>query len=170
MKEGISASSAWRILHHQLLQPYHIQRIQDHKNTDFLPRLTFCQQIQRQSAVDRQFLNNVLFTDEAGFTRDDIFNFHNCHLWAAVNPNEVKQARHQQCFSFNVWVGKLGDCRIGPHFLPRRLNGEQYLPFLRNDLLNMLEDVASRQRQQMWFVLDGAPAHFHLSVRRHVNR
>ena len=101
MQEGISASSVWRILHHQLLYSYHFQRVQGLKNTDFLPRLTFCQQIQQQSALDRQFLNNVLFTDEAGLTRDGIFNFHNCHVWAAVNPNEVKQARHQQSFSFN---------------------------------------------------------------------
>ena len=50
------------------------------KNTDFLPRLTFCQQIQQQSALDRQFLNNVLFTDEAGFTRDGSFNFHKSHV------------------------------------------------------------------------------------------
>ena len=90
MQEGINASSVWRILHHQLLYPYHIQRVQTLKNTDFLPRLNFCQQIQ-QSALDRQFLNNVLFTDEAGFTCDGIFNFHNCHMWAAVNLIEVKQ-------------------------------------------------------------------------------
>ena len=170
MQEGISASSVWRILHHQLLCPYHIQRFQVIKITDFLPRLTFCQQIQQQSALDRQFLNNFLFTGKAGFTRDDICTFHNCHVWAAVNPNEVKQARHQQSVSFNVWVGILGDCLIGPHFLPQRLNGEQYLCFLRNDLPNLLEDVPLRQRQVMWFMHDGSPARFHLGVRRYLNR
>ena len=134
MKDGISASNVWRILHHQLLYPYLIQRVQGLKNTYFLPRWSFCQQIQQYTALDRQLLNNVLFTDEAGFTRDGIFNLHNCNVWAAVNPNEVKQSRHQQFFSFNVWVGI-------PHFLPHRLNEEQYLRFLRNDLPNLLEDV-----------------------------
>ena len=93
-----------------------------------------------------------------------------CHVWTAVNPNELKQARHQQSSSFNVWVGILGDCLVGPHFLPRGLNGEQYLRFLRSDLPNLLEDVPMRQCQQMWFMHDGAPAHFHLSVRRYLNR
>ena len=79
MQEGISASSVWRILHHQLLYLCHSQRVQGLKNIDFIPKLTFCQ-IQQQSALDHQFLNNVLFTDEAGFTRDGIFNFRNCHL------------------------------------------------------------------------------------------
>ena len=111
-----------------------------------------------------------MFTDEAGFTLDVIFNFHNSHVWTAVIPNEVKQARHQQSFSFNVCVGILGDCLIGPHFLPHRLNGEEYLRFLRNDLPNLLEDVPLRQRQQMRFMHDGAPAHFHLSVKRYLNR
>ena len=158
MQEGISAST------------YHIQRLQGLKNIDFLPRLTLCQQIQQQSALDRQLLNNVLFTDEAGFNRDGISNFHNCHVWAAVNLNEVKQVRHQQSFTFNVWVGIFGDCLIGPHFIPHRLNGEQYPRFLRNDLPNLLEDVPLGQRQQMWFMHDSAPAHFHLIVRRYLNR
>ena len=92
------------------------------------------------------------------------------HVWAAVNPNEVKQARLQQSFSFNVWVGILGDSLIGPHFLSHMLNGEQYLCFLRNDLPNSFEDMPLRQRQQMWFMQDGVPAHFHLSVRRYLNR
>ena len=118
MQEAISASRVWRILHHQLLYPYHIQRVQGLKNTDILPKLTLCQQIQQQSALDGQFINYVLFTGEAGFTRHGIFNFHDSHVWAAVNPNEVKQARHQQSISFNVSVGILGDCLIGPYFLP----------------------------------------------------
>ena len=91
-------------------------------------------------------------------------------MWATVIPNEVKQARCQQSFSFNVWAGILGDCLVGLHFLPHRLNGEQYLRILRNDLPDLLEDVPLRQRQQMWFMHDGAPAHFHLSVRLYLNR
>ena len=84
--------------------------------------------------------------------------FYKCHVCAAVNPNEVKQELQQQSFSFNVWVGILGDCLIGPHFLPHRLNGEQYLRFLRNDLPNLLEDVPLRQHQQMWFMHDNGGA------------
>ena len=78
---------------------------------------------------------------------------------AEVNSNEVKQARHQQSFSFNVWVGILGDCLIGPHFLPQVFCG-----------ISLLEDVPLRQQQQTWFMHDGTPAHFHLSVRRYLNR
>ncbi|KAJ8896097.1 hypothetical protein PR048_001439 [Dryococelus australis] len=48
MQQGISAISVWRILHSQLLYPYQIQRVQGLKNTDLLPRLNFCQQIQHQ--------------------------------------------------------------------------------------------------------------------------
>ena len=122
MQEGISASRVWRILitsycTHTISNVFKVSRTQD-----FLPRLTFCQQIQQQSALDRQFLNNILFTDEAGFNRDVVSNFHSCHVWAAVNPNEMNEARYQQSISFNVWVGILGDCLIGPHFLPHRLN------------------------------------------------
>ncbi|EZA47402.1 hypothetical protein X777_16327, partial [Ooceraea biroi] len=50
------------------------------------------------------------------------------------------------------------------------LSGELYLRFLRNDLPNLLDDVSLQQRQRMWFMHDGAPAHFLLSVRRYLNR
>ena len=52
---------------------YHIQCVRGLKNTDFLRRLTFCQKIQQQSALDSQFYNYILFIDEAVFTRDGIF-------------------------------------------------------------------------------------------------
>ena len=38
---GISASSVWRILQHQLMYPYHIQRVQGLKKTDFLPSFVY---------------------------------------------------------------------------------------------------------------------------------
>ena len=42
---------------------------------DFEPRRIFCQRMLQQCAVFVNFLACILFTDEAGFTRDGIFNF-----------------------------------------------------------------------------------------------
>jgi hypothetical protein len=56
------------------------------------------------------FLLAVLFSEEAGFGRDGIINFHNHYQWAEDNPYGVLQTRYQQQFSINVWAGALGDC------------------------------------------------------------
>lgn len=50
-----------------------------------------------------------------------------------------------------------------------RLSGVEYLNFLENDLPNLLEDVPLLQRQNMYFLHDGAPAHFAIDVRIHLN-
>ncbi|KAJ4431746.1 hypothetical protein ANN_20350 [Periplaneta americana] len=126
---GTSHSTAWRVLHEQLLYPYHMQH-------------------------------------EATFGRDGITNFHNEHVWADRNPRAVFQARHQQQFRINVWAGIVGDCLVGPYVLPARLTGAIYRDFIQNTLPKLLhEDVPLNIRQNMWFMHDGAPAHFSRLVR-----
>lgn len=46
---------------------------------DFLPRITLCQWLLNRCIQHSLFLCNILFTDEASFTRDGINNFHNNH-------------------------------------------------------------------------------------------
>lgn len=101
-----------------------------------------------------------LFTDEAEFTRDGINNFHNQHFWALENPHEIIESRHQQKFSLNVWGGIVANCLIGPVFLPPRLDSETYHRFLTRTLPPLLEDIPIGVRRRMWFMHDGAPAHF----------
>ena len=62
-----------RTLKEQSLHPYHVQKVQALQLGDELRRLQFCRWfIQKEEAPD--LLRYVLFTDEAGFTRDGVFN------------------------------------------------------------------------------------------------
>lgn len=164
----ISQPTVWRILHEANLYPYHIQRVQGLAEADFQPRLTFCQWF-LQRCAGPNFAANVLFTDESGFTRDAILNFHNTHQWAEENPHSLRQSRHQQQFSLNVWAAIIADHLIGPYFLPPRLNGLSYTQFLEEELGPLLEDVPLEVRRQMFFMHDGAPAHFSRIARTFLN-
>lgn len=170
IQEGIPKSTVWEIIHDQLLYPYHFQRVQALKPEDLARRIHYCQWVREQLQVNRFFLTNVLFTDEATFTRDGIINYHNTHVWAEENPHEFLESRHQDKFCVNIWAGIIGDFLIGPFVLPNRLNGQQYLNFLENDLLHLLDDVPYQLRNDMFFMHDGAPPHFALNVREHLNR
>lgn len=161
---GASHMTVWRILHEQQLYPYHIQRVQALTEADFRPRMLFCQWF-RQQCNNPNFHSYVLFTDEATFARDSIMNFHNDHQWAEENPHAIRNSRHQQTFSCNVWAGIVGEYLIGPMFLPARLNGQNYRRFLEEDLPLLLEDVPLEIRRNLWFMHDGAPAHFSLLAR-----
>jgi Transposase. len=168
---GISGPLVWRILHEQLLYPYHVQRVQAlNPINDHQARLVFCRWFLRHDAEDPRFLANILFTDEAGFTRNGVFNFHNTHIWADENPHALIESGHQARFSLNIWMGIVGDRFLGPVVLPNRLTGAAYLNFLQNTLYEFLEDIPLNQRQQMWFQHDGAPAHFSMAVREHLHQ
>jgi hypothetical protein len=82
--------------------PYHLQRIQGLSATDFPPRVKFCQWVQQQSVLNPPFLSNILFTDETGFTRDSIFNYHNCYVCCDENSHTVHESRYHQRFSLII--------------------------------------------------------------------
>ncbi|KAI5711842.1 hypothetical protein M8J75_003493 [Diaphorina citri] len=143
---GISQSAVWRTLHENLFYPYHLQRVQGLLERDFGPRLQFSRWVLVQIATVLNFVSSILFTDEANFSRDGITNFHNNHIWAMENPHGIVQKNHQQTFSWNVWAGIIGDTLLGPFFLPPILNGDNYLDFLREHLMDMIP-LEYRQRE-----------------------
>ena len=167
---NISNVQVWRILKNQLLYPYHIQRVQALLPADFPQRLAMCQWFQHKITQNPRFLESVLFTDEANFSREAIINFHNNHVWAEENPHTIVQGNYQQKFSLNVWAGIVGNYLIGPYFLPDRLTGQSYRHFLEEELPMLLEDVPYQIRNEMWFLHDGCPAHFSLLAREFLNQ
>lgn len=159
----------WQILKDHQLYPYHIQRVQALLPRDFPHRVHLCQWSLQMITQNAQFLENVLFTDEANFSRQGITNFHNNHLWAEDNPHAIQECRYQYEFSLNVWVGIIGENVIGPYFLPLRLNGASYTNFLQEQLPIVLENVPLAIRPRMWFMHDGAPAHFSITARQYLD-
>jgi len=128
--------------------------------------MQFAAWILEKCSEDNNFLRNMLFTDEAQFTRDGVLNYHNEHKWAFTNPHAIKQNRNQYQFNINVWAGIVGEQLLGPYFFSGSLSGHRYLEFLQNYLPDLLEDVPLEIMRRMWFVHDGAPAHFQLNVRQ----
>lgn len=142
------------------------------ENSDFDNRVRFCRFLLHTDVDDPDFLKSILWTDESQFSKEGILNLHNLHHWSAKNENpRVKRHRSfQRRFSLNVWAGVIGDRVIGPHYLPERLNGENYLEFLLNDLPEMLVEVPIfNEDRPIVFQHDGCPAHWRLIVREYLN-
>ena len=60
----------------QQLYPYHFQRV-----LKLIYNLVFCTWFLQMCEREESFVSTIFFTDEASFTRDGIFNFHNNHNW-----------------------------------------------------------------------------------------
>lgn len=168
---GVSRMNIWRIIHDAGYYPYHFQRVQALYPGDRIARLNSCRWFLNQPRFNNEnFAWNTLFTDESEFTRNGINNFHNRHLWDIENPHGIIEARHQRRFSLNVWGGIIGNVLLGPVFLPPRLNGATYHRFLAYELPQLLEDIPIALRRRMWFMHDGAPAHFSMIARNWLNQ
>jgi hypothetical protein len=69
---GLSQSAEWRVLRENGLHPFHLQPVQGLKSGDKERRLEYCRWLLHRVVDEPDFLNRVLWTDEAGFTRDGV--------------------------------------------------------------------------------------------------
>jgi hypothetical protein len=101
--------------------------------------MQFCEWLRHQDATDELFLH-ILWTDEACFTREGVFNVHNSHLCARDNPHAIRERGCQVRFIVSVWAGIVGDIVMGTCLLPDRLSAQRHRDFLETDLPGLLED------------------------------
>jgi hypothetical protein len=151
---GISQTSFCRILRENKFHSYHVQLVQEFKETDFERRLDFCHFIRTQMQVDNNFIKKILFSGEAKFSNNGSFNKHNCHYYAQENPLWIRETHFQRIVSVNVWCGIFGD--NWTFFLPRKFDGWNLLKFLAKHIC-------------LWFQHDGAPTHYHRHVRQYLD-
>lgn len=112
-----------------------------------------------QCAQNVSFLNSILWSDECHFTKNGVFNRHNCHYWASENPHLTKPKNFQKRFGFNVWAGIINDRLIGPYIFESNLNSNLYLEILQKFLENEMDDLPLNIVRNIMFQQDGAPCH-----------
>jgi hypothetical protein len=128
------------------------------------PKITFNEinlhVVQRSNAEKPDFPAVVLFTGEACFSREGVFNSHNNHVRAEETPHAAAVRCHQQRFAIDVWAGILYVFLIGPYLLPSQLSAQIYWVSLEEMLSEFLEEVPLSLRRNMWFQHGRAAAHF----------
>lgn len=60
-----------------------------------------------QCRRDNFFPDRILWTDEATFTPNGVFNSHNFVFWVEENPHAIRECRFQYRWTINVWAGIL---------------------------------------------------------------
>lgn len=132
-------------------------------------RMEFCLWAQGNYLENRNFLREILFSDEATFTTNGVVSSQNSRYWSAENPEWVINAKSQYSHKINVWCGILDNRIIGPFFFEGNLNGHLFLNFLRNEFWDALHDLPPLVRLNLKFQLDGSPVHNAVVVREWLN-
>ncbi|KAE9543730.1 hypothetical protein AGLY_002126 [Aphis glycines] len=144
-------------------------RVQQLLPTDYERRITFVAHMMVRLEDQPNFLEKIMWTDEARFHNNGTVNHHNNHYWSDKNPHLLNKSNRQVRWGLNVWCGIMNDSLVGPYFFENNLNGTAYLIFLKNELPLLIEDISLDQRLNMIWQHDGAPAHNTLAVRTFLN-
>jgi len=97
---------------------------------DYNRRIEFCNETITRCDRDLNFLNFIIFSDEAAFELNGAVNKHNSRYWSDINPQKL-----------NVWAGLCRRGVIDPFFLYENLNAQNYLNLLRNQVVPAIENL-----------------------------
>jgi hypothetical protein len=105
----------------------------------------------------------ILWSYEAVFHIGCFVNQHNCHYWAAHDP-EVTVEKMQNRPKVTVWCGMTAARVIGSYLLLDTVSAERYLQMLEN-YVSGWENI-----DELVFMHNGALPHFALSIRAWLNQ
>ena len=111
-----------------------------------------------------QFLDKIVWTDEACFKLSGHVSRHNCVYWYDTNPHLTVTTEMNQP-GVTVWAGLSCSGVLGP-VTEGTLNGDMYLEILRKVLPTI---QAMPNFSDVIFQQDGAPPHFATHVRNFLN-
>lgn len=159
-------SSVMKILHKELhLRPYKIQRVQALMPDDRPRRVEFANLIHEKILEDSEFLNRIMFSDEATFHVSGKVNRHNVRIWGSENPR-VLHEEVRDSPKVNVWCGMMNNIIIGPFFFGEStITSSVYLDMLQQFVEPQVEEL----QPSIIFQQDGAPPHWGLMVRDYLN-
>lgn len=163
----VSHSTVHKILKRNRQRPYKIHKVQALVPGDTQRRMDYCRWLLRQN---RNFVKNVIYTDESTFTNNGMWNRRNSHYWASSNPYQTQETGFQTRWKHNVWAGILGNQILGPVFLPHRMDGAAYLAHINGFLQNFMDDMPLSQLRDTWYQHDGAPPHIVRPVRERLTQ
>ncbi|GFR21793.1 uncharacterized protein TNCT_637431 [Trichonephila clavata] len=83
-----SKSTEHRLLRSERLYQFRYTIVQGLKPDECQKRLASCEWLLQQQNTDNGFIAHILWTKEAFFPRNRVFNHHNSHIWSQVNPAE----------------------------------------------------------------------------------
>lgn len=157
---GVPKSSVHKVLKKRLkLTPYKIQRLHAMKPDDNRKRYDFA-----VDTLEGNFLNRILFSDEATFHVSGHVHCHNVRIWAIENPHAyVEYERNSP--KVNVWCAIGRDRIVGPFFFAEStVTSIAYLDMLQLFTLPQIEN------EDLIFQQDGAPPHYAQIVREFLDQ
>uniref|UniRef100_A0A914YHI7 Tc1-like transposase DDE domain-containing protein n=1 Tax=Panagrolaimus superbus TaxID=310955 RepID=A0A914YHI7_9BILA len=134
-------------------------------STDYNKRLEFAEDQLCIAEVNPDFINKIMFTDEAHFCQHGGVNRYNYRYYSESNPNwRDEKPLHSPKLTVWAGIGKLGI--LGPYFFDGTVNSLRYMEVIEEVIEPALE---TEQFRDMILMQDGAPPHWAVEIREKLN-
>lgn len=152
------------------MYPYKFSKLQKLEPGDPERRNNFALEFLARVQVEDDWLENILWSDEAHFTLSSGVNTKNCVIWASENPHAcIGQPLHDK--KVTVWCGFTADFILGPYFFENEetheavtVNGVRYKKMVADFVIPQLR--VKNCLEVTTFMQDGATPHVCLPVRQ----
>ena len=156
---GLCKSIIHKILLKHKWHPFKYTQVQHLRNSDYGRRVIFCEWILTKIEEHQNFTETIIWTDEAKFMKNGLYNKHNSHFWSQENPHVVRETNFQESWKFNVFCAIKNDSVFCYHFYNENLNGERYVDLLSNVVMRVVSNMPEREANMAFYQMDGAPPH-----------
>lgn len=151
-----------RSLHDLGYRPFRPRLIHGLLEDDPFQRVDYCETMLQLFEENESLLDRILWTDEAMFKLNGHINRHNCVYWDSFNPL-VTIEKEVNSPGVMVWAGISSQGIIGPMFFDGTCTASSYLALLKEQVWPQIQHQA--EAEDLWFMQDGAPAHWARDVR-----
>ena len=161
---GISKTTTWRMLRKELKKfPYKIQLREKQTPETKEKRVDFANFMSDRIESDKNFLQHILFSDEAHFHLSGYVNRQNMRFWGSENPHDSVEAPKTRA-RVTVFVALGQDAGlIGPYFFEDKegvaetIKTDNYIKLIKGKLIPALKRKGNIKK--CIFQQDGAPPH-----------
>ena len=127
----LSYSAISRVLDESGFKAYKLKVLHAIQPDDIDRRVEFCQWALQTVEDDDNFLNTLIFSDEAIFHMNGQVNKQNCRIWGTEEPS-VFVEEPLQSEKVMVWLALSSNGLIGPFFFVENVTGDSYLQMLKD--------------------------------------
>lgn len=161
---GIPKSSVHRIITQSPLRAWKPRLHQELYDGDPDRRVEFANFMLQKINADPNFMQRIVFSDEATFHTSGLVNRHNCYYYSVEDP-QIVFGKPAQSPSLTVWVALDYTGICASHIMPETMNGDRYLKVLEDKVWPFF-----RHRPQKIFQQDGASPHYAVTVRAYLDK
>ena len=157
-----SYSTVRKVVRECKFKPYIPRLRQELSEDDFDRRVEFCELFQEMMEDQPDLPELIIWSDEAKFHVNGSVNRHNSVYWCKENPG-ISIGKSVNSPGVMVWGAVHANGLVGPFFFDEQVTGNSYLAMLNDYFLPRFQNL--EQNNHMFFMQDGAPAHFSRVVR-----